>query len=424
MASESAAAAYDPSPGSLSSEMSLRAAGVILAGTYCAFLSITPTVVALLGVFLVPIATEFGWPRTEVAGAIAVTALGTAIAYPFAGRLADRIGSRRTILLGNILLGIAILFLSLARNEPVSFYLLFTFAGVVGSLPSTMVIAKLLAEWFNRSRGLWMGFCGGLGNGFGAILFPALASTVLLRGYGWRDGFLVVGAIVLVTGFPVLFFLLREAPIRAHKALAEPVARDGMSFRETMRSARFWLIFSIAPLGAGCMTSMFTTIVPILTDRGVALGNAVMVIQAFALTTTVAEPVIGGLIDRTTSPKLIAPMFLTAAGGLWLMLHAHSQPMLVLAGMMMGVGAGADYTVLPYLLSRYFGLKELGAISGIAYSGALVFGAIMPLFLNGVFDLTGNYNAAVYTIAGILLYSGVAILTFGRYRYAVHGRPA
>ena len=121
---------------------------------------------------------------------------------------------------------------------------------------------------------------------------------------------------------------------------------------------------------------------------------------------------------------MISLVFLTAAGGLWLMLHAHSQPMLVLAGMMMGVGAGADYTVLPYLLSRYFGLKELGAISGIAYSGALVFGAIMPLFLNGVFDLTGNYNAAVYTIAGILLYSGVAILTFGRYRYAVHGRPA
>jgi MFS family permease len=137
----------------------------------------------------------------------------------------------------------------------------------------------------------------------------------------------------------------------------------------------------------------------------------------------VVEPTIGALIDRTSSPKLIAPMFFLAACGLWLLLHAQSQPTLVLAGLMMGVGAGVDYCVMPYLLSRYFGLKELGAISGIAYSGALVFGAIMPLFLNGVFDLTGNYNAAVYTIVGILLYSTVAILTFGRYRYAIHGRP-
>jgi MFS family permease len=402
--------------------MSPRAAGVIFAGTYCAFLSITPTVVALLGVFLVPIATEFGWPRTEVAGAISVAALGTAIAYPFAGRLADRIGPRLTMLIGNFLLGLSILALALARNEPVSFYLLFTLAGVVGAMPSTMVIAKLMAEWFNRTRGLWMGFCGGLGNGFGAIIFPSLASAVLLRGYGWRDGFLLVGTITLVTGLPVMFFLARDAPIRAQKALAEPVVLAGVSFREAMRSPLFWLIFSIAPLGAGCMTSMFTTIVPILTDRGITLPNAVMVIQAFALTTTVAEPGIGWLIDRTPSPKTVAPMFLLTAIGLWLLLHAHSQPVLVLSGVLMGVGAGADYTVLPYLLSRYFGLKEMGAIAGIAYSGTLLVGAIMPLFLNGVFDLTGNYNAAVLTIAGILFYSSIAILTFKKYRYATHGR--
>jgi MFS family permease len=402
--------------------MSPKAAGVVFAATYGAFLSITPTVVALLGIFLVPIATEFGWPRTEVAGAISATALGTAIAYPFAGRLADRIGPRRVALLGNLLLGVAILALTLARNEPVSFYLLFIFAGVVGAMPSTMVFSKLLAEWFNRTRGLWMGFCGGIGNGLGAILFPALASAILASHHGWRDGFLLVGLITLVTGLPVLFFLLRDAPFRTHKTLVEPVALEGMSFREAIGSTRFWLIFSIAPLGAGCMTSMFTTIVPILTDRGVALGDAITVVQAFAFTTMVVEPAIGGLIDRASSPKLVAPMFLLAAAGLWLLLKAHSQPLLVLAGMMMGFGAGVDYTVLPYLLSRYFGLRELGAIAGIAYSGTLLVGAIMPLFLNGAFDLTGNYDLAVYAIAGILLYSGVAIMTFGKYRYAIQGR--
>ncbi len=409
-------------PEPIPTRMSAKAIGVIFAATYGAFLSITPTVVALLGVFLVPIATEFGWPRSQVALAFSVVALGNAVAYPFAGRLADRIGPRRTILLGNLLLGSSTLGLSRAGAEPFSFYLLFLFIGGFGALPSTMVIAKLIAEWFDRTRGLWMGFCGGIGNGVGAILFPALAAAALQHGYGWRGGFLAVGAISLATGFPILFLLLRESPIRTQNALGDTALAEGLNLPEALRTVRFWLIFSIVPLGAGCMTSMFTTIVPILTDRGVALNDAVMIIQVFALSTLVVEPVVGGLIDRLTTPKLVAPLFFLAACGLWLLIHAHSQPLLIVAGILMGVGAGVDYCVLPYLLSRYFGLKALGAIAGIAYSGTLLFGAIMPYILNKVFDLHGSYDPAVYLIVGILLYSGLAILTFGQYRYAIHGR--
>jgi predicted MFS family arabinose efflux permease len=264
-----------------------------------------------------------------------------------------------------------------------------------------------------------MGFCGGVGNGIGATLFPMLGAALLLP-YGWRTGFLGVGTVVLLAGFPILFFLLREAPVRRSKAANEALPLDGMTFREAMRSTRFWWIFSIVPLGGGCMTAMFSTIVPILTDRGVPLGAATSVIVAFAMTTLVVEPCMGWLADRTSSPKIMAPLFLIAAFGLWLLLHVSGEPMLLLAGMLIGVGAGVEYTIMPYLLSRYFGLKEFGAISGIAYSGTLLFGALAPLSLNAVFDLVGRYDLAVYTIVGILLYSSAAILTFGPYKYAIH----
>jgi len=306
--------------------------------------------------------------------------------------------------------------------QPAIYYLVFILAGVVGAMPSTMVIAKLIAEWFDRTRGFWMGLCGGIGNATGAILFPWLAAALLVP-YGWRAGFLGVGAIVLLLGFPVLFLLLRESPLRLNRTSAtEPAALEGMTFREAMGNARFWWIFSIMPLGAGCMTAMFSTIVSILTDRGQPLGTAVMVINAFAASTMIVEPTIGWLMDRTTSPKVVAPMFLTASIGLWLLLNAESAPVLLLAGLLIGFGAGVDYCVLPYLLSRYFGLRELGAISGIAYAGTLLFGALAPLFLNAVFDLSGRYDMAVYAIAGVLLYSSAAILTFGPYRFAAYGR--
>jgi MFS family permease len=397
--------------------MNPAAIGVIFAATFGCFLSVTPTIVAIMGVFLKPIATEFGWRRSEVAGALAALALGNAVAYPFAGRLADRIGPRRTALIGILLLGMSILFISQVPAQPVVYYLAFIFAGACGALPSTMVFAKLIAEWFDRTRGMWMGFCGGVGNGMGAILFPMIGAALLTR-YGWRTGFIGVGAIVLVTGFPVLFFLLRESPIRRLKATAEPVVLEGVTFREAMRSARFWWIFSIVPVGGGCMTAMFSTIVPILTDRGLSLDSAIVVIQAFALTTLAFEPSVGWLTDRTSSPKVIAPMFLTAACGMWLLIHAQGEHMALVAGMLIGVGAGVEYTVMPFLLSRYFGLREFGAISGIAYAGTLLFGALAPLGLNLAFDLTGRYDVAVYAIAGILVYSSAAILTFGPYKFA------
>jgi MFS family permease len=399
--------------------MNPTAIGVIFAATYGCFISVTPAIVTIMGVYLKPIAAEFGWSRSEVAGALAVIALGNAIAYPFAGRLADRIGPRRTALLGNLLLGLAILFISQVPAQPFVYYLAFIFAGAAGALPSTMIFAKLIAEWFDRTRGLWMGFCAGIGNGIGATLFPMVGAALLVP-YGWRMGFLGVGAFVLATGFPILYVLLRESPARQPLVSTEPVALDGMTFREAMRSARFWWIFSIMPLGAGCMTAMFTTIVPILTDRGLPLTSAIMVIQAFALTTLVVEPIVGWLADRTSSPRIVAPLFLTAAGGLWMLLHVQSEPSLLVAGTLIGVGAGVEYTAMPYLLSRYFGLKEFGAISGIAYSGTLLFGALAPLFLNAVFDLSGRYDAAVYTIVGILVYSSAAILTFGPYKFAIH----
>ena len=412
-------AAYEPVAEVGRSRMSPAAIGVIFAATFGCFVSVTPTIVAIMGVFLKPIAAEFGWPRSEVAGALAAVALGNAIAYPFAGRFADRFGPRRVALIGNLMFGISILLISQVPAQPFLYYLAFIFAGTVGAMPSTMVFAKLIAEWFDRTRGLWMGFCGGVGNGLGAIFMPMIGATIM-SAYGWRIGFVGVAVITLAGGFTILFLFLRESPIRKARRERDTVPLEGATYREAMRSPRFWWIFSIVPLGAGCMTAMFSTIVPILTDRGLPIGEALLVIQTFAFTTLFVEPTVGGLADRTSSPKLIAPLFLTAAAGLWLLLHAQSEWSLVLAGVLIGVGAGVEYTVLPFLLSRYFGLREFGAISGVAYSGTLLFGALAPLFLNGVFDVTGRYDTAIYAIIGVLIYSSAAILTFGPYKFAIN----
>ena len=52
------------------------------------------TAIGILTVFVVPMSEEFGWNRTEVAGATSLGAILGAGLAPFSGRLVDRFGAR------------------------------------------------------------------------------------------------------------------------------------------------------------------------------------------------------------------------------------------------------------------------------------------------------------------------------------------
>lgn len=394
------------------------AAMVILAATVGAFFSITPTISTTIGVFLKTIAQDFGWSRTAVAGALSACAVGTAIACPFAGILADRFGPRRIALAGSAALAATILAISMVPANLAVYYGLFFLAGVVGALPNTLAFTRVLASWFDKTRGLWTGFSGGVGYGGGSLVFAMIAGQALLH-FGWRGGFVVIAALMALVALPVMTLWLREAPQDSvHLDAGGTAALAGDSLAEAMRRPVFWWMFSIFPLGAGCMTSLFTTIVPLLTDRGVSIDQAVYVVQAFAFSTILAEPFAGWLADRSRRPLILVPLFLIAALGTTLLVLVQSGPVLLLSGVLMGLGAGMEFTLLLYMVTRYFGLREFGRIAGVFLAGTLGFGAIVPLILNGTFDLTGSYDPAIYAVIAVLIYSGGAILACGPYRYA------
>ena len=105
-----------------------RKTGVVVAATVGNIVSTTPAVSAVFSLFLVPISTEFGWPRSVVSGVLLLTAVMSAIIYPIAGRLSDKWGSRRIILFGSAVFAPAIAGLALANGSVLQFYALFALA--------------------------------------------------------------------------------------------------------------------------------------------------------------------------------------------------------------------------------------------------------------------------------------------------------
>ncbi len=386
-----------------------RPAGVVVACTIGNAVSITPMVYTVFGLFLIPVTAEFGWPRAAFSFVLMIVAVAGAVSYPIIGRLIDRYGGRRVILTGNVVFAASVACMSLIEASRWQLYAAYAFIGIAGAIPSSVTFTKVIAGWFDRNRGLFLGVVGGLGNGIGAAVSPLLVYA-LLSNYGWRGGYQGIAAAIVLIGFPAMFLLLHDPPgAAARKAAVESTRSEGMTLAQARATSTFWIILAAIAIGAGCMTAVFAHVVPMLLDRGVDTDRATTVLVTFSMVTAAWQIGVGYLLDRIPRAWIAAPFFLAALAGLILFESTSSFPQLVLAGALMGLGLGTEYGVLPYFLSRYFGVRHYGAISGVAYGVIVLTQGITPFLMDLVFDLRGSYDAAIVVI-GVGLVCGALLI--------------
>ena len=400
-----------------------RPAGVVVACTVGNAVSITPMVYTVFGMFLIPISTEFDWPRAAVSFVLLIVAVAGAMSYPVIGRMIDRYGGRPVILVGNVALAASVAGVSLIGASRLQLYAAYALVGIAGAIPSSVTFTKVIAGWFDRNRGLFLGVVGGLGNGVGAALSPLFVNMLLVN-YGWRGGYQGIAMAILVIGFPVLFVLLHDPEkSAAHDAAADQAQVQGMTLAQARATRTFWIILAAIALGAGCMTAVFAHVVPMLLDRGLDSDRATAVLATFSLVTAAWQIGVGYLLDRVPRPWIAAPFYLAALAGLILFESSSSYPQLIISGVLMGLGLGTEYGVLPYFLSRYFGVRHYGAISGVTYGVIVLTQGITPFLMDLVFDLNGSYDAAILVIGAGLLGGALLILRLLPFDVVARGGP-
>ena len=161
-------------------------------------------------IFIIPLETDFGWSRSEISLAAAVGIFANAVAQPFLGRLFDRLGGRRVLLISMVAFGLATVLLSLTFNF---LFLVFMFGVVTGvatsgtSLSNTMA---LVSRWFRRRRGTVTGInATGLAAG-GFLIVPFAA--YMLQATNWRVTWAILGLLILGLGVPLSYLFLRDDP--------------------------------------------------------------------------------------------------------------------------------------------------------------------------------------------------------------------
>src|SRR5437879_3514450 len=150
---------------------------------------------------------EFGATPRDISLTMTATALAIAISAPFAGAMADLLGRKRVIVAAMLLLTIPTVMIALSSSLSALIFWRFI-QGLVLPPIFTVVVAYIGEEWppgeATGVTGLYMsatsigGFCGRFFSG-------VLADTI-----GWRNGFMVLAAVLFASGLAVAAVLPRE----------------------------------------------------------------------------------------------------------------------------------------------------------------------------------------------------------------------
>ena len=370
------------------------------------------------GLFLKPLAEEFGWSRAGVSGAMSLLMAVSGVMGVVMGRVTDRYGARAAVAPGVVIGALSYVLLS-GMDSLWEFYLFFGVGGGILAGCSYTPAVTAVSNWFDARRRTMAIGVALLGPVVGQMILSPVISTVI-EGAGWRTAWVVLGIVAFVCGLPALVVMGRK-PVTATEAAgahsaggrhARPQA-EGLSAGEAGRTLAFWILMGAgAVLGLG-FYAFAAHVVPYATDVGISATAAALI-----LTVSSIGGAAGTLLAWAITAKLgyrWTLLVLTALNGVAMLLFivAGSVWAFYLLAVIIGFAFSAVVPVRMGVVPPLFGLRAIGTIIGFA---ALAFsvGAIVGPFLAGyVFDSTGSYDLA-FLICGILLMIGAATLYYLR----------
>jgi MFS family permease len=249
---------------------------------------------------------------------------------------------------------------------------------------------------------------------------PLLAQS-LISSFGWRTACVAFGAMTLAVSLPITAFVLRDSPqdMNLHPdggGEARPAAHAAeFSIGQAFRSRIFWSLaggFFLLSLGAN---GVLAHLPALASDRGIAARDAALTTSVLGGASLLGRLVTGVLLDRFFGPHIAVVVLLGAIGGMAVLATSYSLAGVLIAAALMGLAIGAEADLMPYLISRYMGLRSMGEIYGYIFTAYAVAGALGPLVMGWGYDTLGNYTRIVWVFAGATGMSAILLGLLPRY---------
>ena len=398
---------------------------VVLAAGVGLLLSVGAVLFFTFGVFLKQLSQEFGWSRAQISFAFTLSALGITLAAPFLGWLVDRFGARRVILPATLLFGMGVLSLYFLSAHLWHFYAIYLLLGVVGSGTTPVPYSKIISQWFDQKRGLALGLAAAA-SALGAFIMPSLAQALITM-VGWRGAYVLLGLLAMGVTLPMVGLFLKETPqmmgllpdggTSSHAEAAKPSGQEpGLSCREAWHTGTFWLLVSAFFLMSVSLAGCLIHLVPMLTDRGFSAQSAALATSLFGGGILLGRIGAGYALDRFLASYVAVCFFCGTTLGIFLLWNGVAGGLVFLAAVLTGLGQGAEFDLMAYLVSRYFGLRAFGEIYSYTLAAFTLGGVVGPLLMGAGFDATGSYSLVLGGFVMATLLAAGLMIQLGPYR--------
>ncbi|MFC0474939.1 MFS transporter [Robertmurraya beringensis] len=206
------------------------------------------------GVFIVPFETAFGWDRSTISFAFAISLLLYGISGPFMAALIEVLGLKKMMILAmaTLLGGILLTFF---MEKPWQLVLIWGIIIGLGSGLFLTVLSPYIAnQWFEKKRGLALGILTASTATGQLILLPLLAVMVESHSWKWAMGLILILIVIMLA---IILLFMKNSPQEVgllpygqEEALAKkkieqkknPITIAFQTLFEAVKVKEFWLL--------------------------------------------------------------------------------------------------------------------------------------------------------------------------------------
>ena len=390
---------------------------ILLCG--CLIICVSFSIRATFGVFQIPIAEEFGWPRTDFSFAIAIQNLAWGIGQPFFGALAEKIGDRIAIIVGSIIYALGLILSSYATTPEAHQILEFAVGLGIAGTGFGVILAVIGRASSDKHRSMSLGIATAAGSG-GQIIGPPVAEY-LLGIMPWQTVFLVfAGAILLVmVVLPVFKGGYKASPMEMEETITGII-------KKAFGDPSFALIF-VGFFSCGYQLALITAHFPafvtefsepiqeggLIETLGIsttsALGAVAISLIGF---TNIFGTIAAGWLGSHFSRKMVLTIIysLRAISTIIFLMLPVTPFNIIWFSLAMGALWLATVPLTSGLIAHIYGLRYMGTLYGIIFFSHQL-GGFIGVWLGGfLYDRTGNYDMVWWIGVGVAAFSAIVHL--------------